>query len=150
MTEETLTTAIRFEIKSAEFYSDMAARVSNPRGKRRLQKMSREEDGHRQILERRFRTLFSKDYTPVSGVDADQRFQFRSTDVFDQAEALEVVSVAIDAERRSIDFYVKHLETAEDGEDRSLLQSLVKFERDHYKKLQREYGRLNKRFDWTS
>ena len=62
----------------------------------------------------------------------------------------EAVSVAIEAERKAISFYTEQLRSATDAEDRTLLRRLVKFEEGHRRKLQRDYDRLNRRFNWGS
>ena len=104
MTEDVLTRAIQSEIRARDFYADMAKRVRNPGGRRLLARLSRDEDGHRQALERHFRSLYSREFAPVEGLELDPRFDFRSSDIFEQTEALEAVSVAIEAERKAMDF----------------------------------------------
>ena len=150
MTEEIMNTAIQSEIQSRDFYAKMAARVSNRRGKRRLERLSQEEEGHRQLLARRFRSRYSREFTLAADADIAPQFDFRSTDVFDRMEAMEAVSVAISAEKQSIAFYAGQLESASDDEERRLLRSLVKMENAHKDRLQQEHARLDRRFYWSS
>jgi rubrerythrin len=146
---EALELAISSEIRARDLYTETARRVTNRGGKRRLERLARDEDGHRRDLESRYRALARAEFRFDPSSTGGPRLDFVSSEVFTQARALEIVSVAISAESEAIAFYGKQLQTVTDPQDVRLLRSLVKFEQGHKKRLQREYERLNKGLSWV-
>jgi rubrerythrin len=128
----------------------VADRVQNQSAKQRLLKLSSEEDEHREKLEKRYTKLYDKDFQFDSNLNVSPSFSFIERDVFSQAEAMEVVSVAIKAENEAIDVYTAELDGVSEKEDIKLLKWLIKFETSHKRKLQREYDRLAKNYNWAT
>lgn len=149
LSEEVLNHAVHSEIQARDFYKQIGDRVQNKKGRKRLVKLSQEEDGHRALLERRYKSLYGKDFVFDPNVKVGPRFDFVKTSLFSQSEALDVVSVGISAETEAIRYYSEQLETAEDAEDQKMLKDLVKFEKRHKKKLQSEFDRLTKKYYWV-
>lgn len=146
---EALSVAIASEIRARDLYREIGSRIKNRAGKRRLDRLARDEDGHRVALESRYRSTTGAEFRYDPATPGGPRFDFLKTDIYTQAGALEVVSVAIAAEKEASAFYGKQLETVTDPADVKLLRRLVKFEEGHKKRLQREYDRLGKRFSWA-
>jgi len=146
---EALSVAISSEIRARDLYREISSRIKNRAGKRRLDRLARDEDGHRAALESRFRATTGTEFKFDPASPGGPRVDFLKNDIFTQAGALEVVSVAISAENEASSFYGKQLESVTDPEDVKLLRRLVKFEEGHKKRLQREYDRLSKRFSWA-
>jgi rubrerythrin len=146
---EALAVAISSEIRARDLYRELSGRIANRAGKRRLDRLARDEDGHRAALESRYRSIAGAEFVLDPASTGGPRFDFAKNDVFTQAGALEVVSVAISAEKESAAFYRKQLESVTEPEDVKLLRRLVAFEEGHKKRLQREYERLSKRFSWA-
>ena len=156
LSEEILCRAINTEIRARDFYSRLADQIQNRRGHRRISSLSRSEEHHRKILERRFRSLFGRECNPSTD-------QNKTTDegaeapnglgehVFtDQASAMQVVSFAIGLEDRAARYYTEQLTKVDDPRDVRLLKRLVSFETRHKDSLQAEYARLNSSFYWVS
>lgn len=150
MGREALTAAISSEIRARDLYREVSGRIVNRRGKRRMERLARDEEGHRVALAGRFRALFGGEPKADPGAPGGPRFDFVKSDIFSKAGALEVVSVAISAETESATFYGKQLESVTDPGDVKLLRRLVKFEQGHKKRLQREYERLSRGASWAS
>ena len=146
---DSLAVAITSEIRARDLYREIATRIKNRAGKRRLERLARDEDGHRAALESRYRRLYGAEYRFDPASPAGPRFDFVKTDIFTQAGALEVVSVAISAEKESAAYYQKQLESVTEPEDVKLLRRLVRFEEGHLRRLQREYNRLREHHTWS-
>jgi rubrerythrin len=146
--KEALSTAIHSEIRARDLYREIASRITNRGGKRRLNRLAREEDGHRAALEARYRAVFGVEHLFSAAAQGGPTFDFVKSSIGTQAGALEVVSVAISAEKEAADFYTAQLGTVTDPEDAKLLTQLVGFEQRHSDRLQKEYRRLMKKFSW--
>jgi len=156
LSEEILCRAIHTEIRARDFYSRLADQIQNRRGHRKMNALSHSEEHHRKMFERRFRSLFGREYNPATD-------QNKTTDegaeapndlgehVFtDQASAMQVVSFAIGLEDRAARYYTEQLIKVDDPRDVRLLKRLVRFETRHKDRLQAEYARLNSSFYWIS
>jgi rubrerythrin len=144
-----LSAAIHSEIRARDLYQEIAKRITNRSGKRRIERLAAEEDGHRAALEARYSRIAGSEFRFDPASPDGPKFDFVKKDIFTQAGALEVVSVAIAAEKEAIAFYGKQREAVTDPEDVRLLDRLLKFETGHKKRLQREYEKLEKRFSWA-
>lgn len=142
--------AIHSEIQARDYYKQVAERVRNNAANQRLLKLSGEEEEHREKLENRYNKLYDKEFQFDPNLNVSPSFTFIERDVFSQAEAMEVVSVAIKAENEAIDVYTAELEEVSDKDDIKLLKWLIKFETSHKRKLQKEYDRLAKKYNWAT
>jgi rubrerythrin len=145
---QALSTAIHAEIRSRDLYREIAARITDRGGQRRLLRLAREEEGHRAALEARYRAAHGVEHVFDPAAPGGPVFDFVKSSVGTQAGALEVVSVAISAEKEAAAFYKAQQVEATDPEDVKLLAHLVGFENGHAERLQKEYRRLQKRFTW--
>jgi rubrerythrin len=156
LNEEILGRAIRIEIKARDFYSRLAGQIRNRRGRRKMQTLSRNEEHHKKMLQRRFRSLLGREYNPTTNQDtaADEGGENPTSlgeHVFtDQASAIQVVSFAIGMEDRAARYYTEQFEKVDNPKDVRLLKRLVRFETQHKTKLQAEYLLLNSSFYWIS
>ena len=154
LSKEILTRAIGIETKARDFYAGVADNIKSRRGRRRIVALSRSEDRHKKLLERRYRSLFGEDFEPAAaraeegrqgGEDATGVAEHVFTD---KASALDVVSFAIGMEDRAIQYYSEQMKAVDDRRDRKLLARLVRFESKHKGRLQAEYVRLDSFFYW--
>ena len=136
--------AIQSEIMAKDFFSKVSSKIKNKKGRRRMLKLSREEESHRNILEKRYIILYGEEFTPDPAIQVGEIFRWKEADIPDIATALEVVSIGIQGENDAIQFYKKQLENVNDAEDIKILEKLIKFEESHKIKLQRMYGRISK------
>jgi len=136
--------AIQSEIKAKDFYSKVSSKIKNKKGRRRMLTLSKEESSHRNILERRYKKLFGEDFVLDPAIQVSEIFRWKEEEISSQATALEVVSIGIQGENDSIQFYKKQFENVNDAEDLKILKKLIKFEESHKIRLQKMYGRLSK------
>jgi rubrerythrin len=143
MSEDILTRAIHREIQTRDFYREVSDGIKNKQGRRQMSKLSGDEDRHRAILSSRFKALFGRDFVPDPHFPASPGLDSPRNAVYDQAKALEVVSIGITFENDSIDLYAGLIDKVTDPADIKLLKKLVKFEQGHRQKLQDIYERLH-------
>jgi rubrerythrin len=150
MTEEILTKAIHKEIQIRDFYRDVSGKIDNKKGRKQMLALSNGEDEHRDILSSRYKALFGKNFVPDPGFPADSSLDARKTTVYDQATAVDVVSIGITSENNAISLYRGLIDEVSDDEDIKILKKLIKFEEKHKKRLQRMYTRLQKFNYWQN
>ncbi len=156
LSEEILRGAIQTEIRARDFYSRLADQIQNRRGRRKINALSRNEEHHKKMLEKRFRSLLGREYDPstdqdkATGEGAEDPNGLVENGFSDKASALHVVSLAIALEDKAARFYAEQLNKVDDPIDVRLLERLVRFETRHKVKLQNEYDRLNITFNWIS
>ena len=156
LSEEILRGAIQTEIRARDFYSRLADQIQNRKGHRKMNALSRNEEHHKKMLERRFRSLLGREYNPSTDQDkttdggAEDPNGLVEHGFTDKASALHVVSLAIGLEDRAARYYTEQLKKVDDPRDVRLLERLVRFETRHKVRLQAEYERLNTSFDWIS
>lgn len=145
--QELLEMAINQEISTRDFYNQISERIQNKAGKKKFLELAQEEENHRNALngwyERKFGHPFEPDPQSVKPA-----FQFSGENVFSQSTALEALSVGIQLERDSANFYSSWRDKEEDEEIRDLLQKLVEFENNHFLRLKEEYQAVSKDFYW--
>lgn len=149
MREEILKKAIYGEIEAMNFYKGVAEKVENKSVKDELLKLSNQEKKHKEMLEKRYFKKFGKNFVPEGGLVFNPDLNAEKYHIDNQTVALQVVSIAIQAEEDAINFYSDELKNAEDEEDRKLLEELIKMEKRHKKKLQEEYDKVKKRYYWN-
>jgi rubrerythrin len=147
-TKEFWQDAVKAEIQAANFYNDLSSKVQNPKATKRLQKLAADEADHRMELLKQYGAHFNQSYRIPKDQEPEPLFDFAAKAITEQATALEVISVAIGAENKAIERYSTAKEQADNPVDEKLMEKLVKFEQKHKKKLQKEYQRLEKKFDW--
>ena len=154
MNEEILGRAIRIETNARDFYSRLAGQIKNRGGRRKMQALSRSEEHHKKMLQKRFKSLLGREYKPTTDQDSiadaggEDPARLGEHSFSDQASALQVVSFAIGMEDRATRYYTEQLNQVDDPKDVRLLKRLVRFETRHKIQLQEEYTRLNGSFYW--
>lgn len=139
--------AIYQEIATRDFYLQVSQRIQDRGGKRKFLDLSEEEEKHRETVgqwyEKEAGQSFQPDPEPIKPI-----FQFPEGSIFNQSTALEAVSVGIQLERESANFYASWKEKEEEPELKSVLQKLIEFENNHYLRLKEEYEAISKNFYW--
>ena len=144
---ELLRKAILKEISANEFYASVATRIANKDGKRSFLELAHEEEKHRYTLSEWFLRETGKSYK-VDPTEVGPLFHFPEEAVLSQSTALEALSVGIQSERDSVEFYTSFRLQVEDEASKSLLAGLIAFEESHFLKLQREYDQVLHHFYW--
>ena len=156
LNEEIISRAIRIETEAQDFYHRLVGQIQNRGGRRKMKALSRNEEQHKKMLKKWFRSLTGREYNPTPDQDtpADRGGENPAglgEHVFtDQASALQVISFAIGMEERALRYYTEQLENLDDPKDIGLFKRLIRFEARHKSLLQAEYSRLNSSFYWIS
>ena len=146
--ESFLYKAIHSEIVAREAYKAIAEKIGVPDGKAVMVAMSAEEDRHRAVLSARYRALTKQDFAVDPELKPGPNFDFIDKSAFGHTEALDALSLCLSAEIDAISHYSRALSEAENSEDRTMLKSLLGFEKKHKKKLEREIKRLKETNHW--
>jgi rubrerythrin len=143
--QEILAQAINSEIHARDLYRSLNEKLRDSTAKKRMLKLSHEEDSHRKILSERYRALFSLEFEPRGDVATGPDFELLQASTYRYTDLFEVIRLAIGAESEAISFYQKQWESISDSKDKSILKSLIRFERGHKRKLEHELDRLIRR-----
>lgn len=144
---ELLRKAILKEISANEFYTSVATRITNKDGKRSFLELADQEEKHRHTLSEWYLRETGTPYK-VDPTEVQRLFHFPEEAVLSQSTALEALSVGIQSERDSVEFYTSFRLQVEDEAGKDLLAGLIAFEEGHFLKLQREYDQVLHHFYW--
>jgi rubrerythrin len=148
ISEQHLLEAIHFEIIARDLYTMLAEKLVVKAGKDMMSELSKEEEKHRITLAARYRSLVGKEYKYNPGMDSGPDISFLKNSVFEFTQANEALRIALSLEIDSAAYYRKLIETADDPEDRNMLQSLIKFEESHKAIIKAEIKKLDETNHW--
>lgn len=148
--EEILRKAIQGEDQAYNFYSKVKDLMINKKSKIFMENLANEELKHKNILEKRYKALYGKDFEEIPGFIFDENLKIENLGLNSQSDALQILSSAIEAEKNAIVFYSKLLKDVDNEEDLELLKYLIDFEESHKIKLQNEYQTINKDYYWQT
>lgn len=134
---EALGWAIRAEIDTSEVYVELAARVGNPTLSQRIELLAKEEVQHQRILERAYEQRFPEVPLQLPPSQLPKRFSCRSLRA--EMSRKEVLSCAIEEERRCHEFYLKAADEATDLSGKMMFHYLADWEFAHQMALTAEY-----------
>lgn len=132
---EALRIAIQSEIDSYHMYKEAIKYVRDKQGKELLLALAEEEKRHRRELE--------KEYALVSGkrllyINLPKKRRFLR-DIIPSSTALEILTIAIDQERESIDFFEKAAQRTSNAGGKRVFEHLAEEEKHHMELLEAEY-----------
>ncbi len=146
--EEFLLKAIHGEIIARDAYRSIAQKIAVRDGKQVMLAMSVEEDKHREALSDRYQLLTGKGFVFDPNLQPGSDFGFLEKSTFSRTDAVEALSLCLGAEIDAINYYSGELVDATETEDIKMLKTLVKFEKRHKKKLEKEIKRLKETNHW--
>ncbi len=127
--EEALATAIKSEVEAAEVYKKLKSMVSNFVIKEKLNFLISEEDKHKQIISK----LYEKMFTDEEPALPEKSIAPRLTLALQGTETvLDLLEIAIDAEKKSEEFYDALSQKVNDRGAQEILQYLASMEHGHY------------------
>jgi rubrerythrin len=141
-----LSQAIENEIHARELYRTLSEKISIEDGRERMARLSEEEEQHRRILSDRYRALYQKDYQPAPGGPTGPDFKLLQASTYEYTDLFEVIRLAIGAEAEAAAFYMQLRASASDPAETRMLKYLIRFEKAHRKKLERELHRLARKY----
>ena len=141
--------AIHSEITARDAYGELIGRIQNSEGKQLMQRLSRDEENHRIRLAARYAAIEGSEYMFDPDIDAGPDFSFLKKSTFSRTDGEEALRLAIGAEIDAVQYYSSQLDDDLCAEDRRMLKDLIRFEKGHKKKLERELKHLVKRNHWN-
>ncbi|RLD15569.1 MAG: hypothetical protein DRI28_00110 [Caldiserica bacterium] len=142
--------AIQAEHDAMRFYKKISDSVKNKIAKKKLDKLSREEESHERKLIKMYRKLFEESFTPEDKFNVNPEFNIVEEKDWDKVKSLDIVKIALQSEIKAIEHYTKMLEKTVDEEDKKYINELIKVEKYHADLLKREYDILKKQDYWDN
>jgi len=159
-TLEALQTALKMEVDGKTFYLKVSKSSKNKLGKELLKKLAAEEDVHRGVFQNIYDTLKAKKGWPDIKYQGDGGQGLRT--LFAQAlegisknppsltVELDAVSVGMDLENKTYDFYKERSAKAGNSAEKELYESIAMQESEHHRVLQDYYEYLKDPAQWYS
>ena len=136
--------AIHGEIIARDLYAKLGEKIDSSDGKTVMLRLSAEEETHRVALAARYRSIHGKEYEYDADLSAGRDYSFLKDSVFGYTQAMEALKLALGAEVDAANMYSQFLNDATERDDIRMLRDLVKFEKQHQKKLRREITKIEK------
>jgi len=134
--QEALATAIKSEIEAEDVYKKLKDMVSNFVIKDKLDFLISEEKKHQQVVRKLYTKMFSEEEPSLP----EKSLAPRLTLALKETETVpDLLEVAIDAEKKSEEFYDALSQEVTDRGAQEILQYLASMEHGHYSLLKGEY-----------
>ena len=152
-TLDALQTAIRMEIDGKEFYLKAGEASTNEIGSKLFKTLAKEEDGHRALFEKIYKSLQSKNNWPdVTPAPADNElktlFAKAVLKVKPSSSEIEAVHKAMEMENKTRDFYQANAKEAQFDVEKEYYVKLAGIEAVHHKTLLDYYEYLKNPVDY--
>jgi len=125
---EIIEDAIYDEQSAHDYYLKMVEVIDEPSGKEQFRHLAQEEVRHREILEERWRALTGKRFRFEAAKLPHEHAPVPTTN----ANAVEVLSIAMEEEREAVAKYKELAESAPDEEAKRAYLELARDEHQHY------------------
>lgn len=128
--------AIRMETDAINFYTEAAEKTKNPVGKKMFLTITEDEKRHLEMLSQIFKGLdiTIKDVSPMRNIKTI--FEEMKHKMMERVEAtmdeLEAFKIAMDMEKKGVEFYRKAASEALQEKEKALFERLIKEEEQHY------------------
>lgn len=133
---EVLYTALELERKGFKFYTEAEIRTENETGKKMFAQLAKEEEQHITDIKKMFKNLYPQ--------KSEKNISLFDLDVSEYSGEVEALKIAIDMEKKSIDFYTEWAK----GNLESLFKKLIEMEEKHLELLQAELDYVRRTGFW--
>ncbi len=133
--EEILGIAIKSEINAEENYRKMAEITNIFLLKDKFNFLAKEEAGHKNLLEKLFKTKFPDKEIFLPD---ESKMPFPKFEIRDDIQLSEIISKAMEAEKIAADFYKNMEKEFEKEEEKAIARYLASMEESHYYLLKSE------------
>jgi len=147
---ELLKKGIQSENEAKRFYDKLSEKVSSEKVKKRLIKLSKEEERHEVSLKKLLKKNFNVDFDADESFKENPEFSKVELDLKKDIKSQDIVKIALQSEINAVEFYSKMIKEFKDGRDRKIVNSLIKMEKGHEDLLRREYELLKKEDYWSN
>ena len=138
---QAINTAIEMESDGKECYLAASKESTNEAGRKLLESLAEEEDGHQRKFEELYNSIIKGRGWPSVNLQPDTTHDIRTSliktctilgvNVSGTSSELDAVQVAIDKEKKSYDFYENQARIAAYDIEREFYKNLAKEEREH-------------------
>lgn len=158
ITTGALQTSIKMEIDGKEFYLKASQTSQNELGKKLLEKLAAEEDGHRQVFEKIYKNISASKSWPEKAFKGDGGRSLRTVfvraledmnkDVKAIATELEAIQTAMAMENKTYDFYKSRSGRARYNAEKQFYEEVAMQEEEHHRVLLDYYEFLKSPAAW--
>lgn len=144
--------AIRMETDAISFYTKATEKAKNPVGKKMFLTITEDEKRHLEMLSQIFKGLDVKlkDISPMKNIKTV--FETMRDKMMERVEAtsdeLEAFKIAMDMEKKGVEFYKVVASEAKADKEKALFERLVHEEEQHYSVFANTYFFLSKTGNW--
>jgi len=154
--KDAIKTAIQMEKDGFSFYQKAATQTSNNMGKTVFKSLAADELLHLEVFQKLFEEKIGRKewYNLLNTSNKYAEIQFFPKDLhrIDGAKPdtneIDALKIALDSEKRAIEFYTKILEDISDDDIKEIIDEIINQEKNHFQILQGEYNYLNKTGNW--
>jgi rubrerythrin len=139
---EVLAIGMKSEMDTQVLYEEVAARVESPAARERFLGLAAEEKKHQVLLERKYRVMFP--HVQLRLPPSLLPPHAASPALRKELSIREILTIAIQEERHSRDFYLEAMRHIEDPDGKAMLHFLADWEYAHQVTLCAEYDMLLK------
>jgi rubrerythrin len=140
------------ETGAIDFYTEASEKTTNPVGKKMFLTITEDEKRHLEILSQIFKGLdiTIKDVSPMKNIKTI--FEEMKHEMMERVEAtrddLEAFKIAMDMEKKGVEFYKKAASEVKTEKEKALFERLVHEEEQHYSVFANTYFFLSKTGNW--
>ena len=145
--QEVLDFAVKNEIEAYEFYKAAAEKVTNQGAKTSFEKMAKEEQKHRELLEQ-YTGGASRELHFEGAPDYKVSEQINKVELNTDMNYTEALAVAMKNEQDAMEMYNKLASLSKDGEQKDLFSSLATMEQEHKNMLESLYTNASSAEAW--
>ena len=153
-----LQTAIRMEIDGKEFYQKAGKASRNELGKKLLERLAVEEDGHRMVFEGIYKSIGAKKGWPEKAFTADrgrglktvfaEAMEAMDRNVQPAGTELDAIQTGMTMENKTYDYYKSRSRVAAYTAEKQFYEEVAMQEEEHYRILMDYYEFLKNPADW--
>ncbi len=149
--EDVLGMAMKTEVMGRKFYLGLTEKVTHPEIKQKIQSLADDEERHEKLVHELYKSTLGREpgELPEKGVP-DIVKAISDMKVDDRSKLLDVLDMAIEAERLAAKFYGRGIVLTEDNKTRAIFEELEKEEDGHYNMLIAEKAAISGDLYWFS
>ena len=144
--------AIKMETDAIKFYTEAAAKINYPAGRKMFETITLDEKRHLDMVTRLLKgiDIHIEDVHPMENIKTI--FETMKDEMMKSVEAtsdeLEAFKIALQMEKEGVEFYRKLLSKAVSEKEKTLFEKLIKEEEQHYDIFSNTYNFLQDTGNW--
>jgi len=154
--KDAIKTAIQMEQEGYDFYQKAAAQTSSEMGRTVFKSLAADELLHLEVFQKMFDEKVGKDewnnlvnsglkYSDIQVFPKDLK---RIEGANPETNEIDALRIAMDSEKRAIDYYSQIKENSKDSELNEIINEIINQEKNHYQILEGEFHHINSTGYW--